>query len=43
MTKTTYKVKRDWYNQFAQHGFELEDGTQVFINYGNDEIEVVKP
>lgn len=39
---TTHKVVANFTNGFAQNVYELEDGTLLFISYGNDEVQIVK-
>lgn len=37
------KVKRNWFNSFAENCYELEDGTEIYISYSNDEIRIEMP
>lgn len=37
------KVKESHYNSFAENVLKLEDGTTLYINYGQTEVRVVKP
>ena len=37
---THYEVKKSFTNSFAQKVLELENGTKIYINYGDDEVEI---
>lgn len=38
----SHKVVRSWYNAFAQHCYELEDGTKIYIDYNDEELTIEK-
>lgn len=40
MNREKFKVKRNWFNMFAQNCYELEDGRTIYIDYDNDEITI---
>lgn len=40
--RKTYKVVRSWFNSFAQNCYELEDGTKIYIDYGEEELTIEK-
>ena len=42
LKSTKMKVVESFTNGFAQKFLKLEDGTQIFISYGEDEIEIVE-
>ncbi len=42
ISRSTHKVVANFTNGFAQHVIELDDGTVLFINYHETEVEVVK-
>jgi len=37
------KIIKSFTNGFAQQVYELEDGTKLYINYSQDEIEIEHP
>lgn len=37
------KIIKSFTNGFAQQVYELEDGTKLYINYSQDEIEIERP
>ena len=40
MKSEKYKVKRSWFNSFAQNCFELEDGTRIYIDYDQENLTI---
>lgn len=43
MKITTQKVEKCFTNAFAQDVYILENGTRVYINYGNDFLTIETP
>lgn len=41
-SRETLRVKEVFTNGFAQTVYRLEDGTELFISYSQDEVEIVR-
>lgn len=41
-TQETFKVVRHWYNGFAQNCYQLDNGTIIYIDYDDKNLQIKK-